>query len=609
MNVAVFERGRRPDGFALRLGASGPGRGCAPSPRAAALPFARRQWAGVLFALLVWSWIPLAHGQEQEPDQENGADCTLYMVPGTADFDISSVPQPARNVQFPEDAYVGNIVYTSYPIFNANDPEENNALFQLVDVLHIDTRPQVIRHQLLFRPGDPVNQRLLNETARVLRDSDYLYDARVWPYRICGSKVDVEVVTREVWTLSGGVSLSRSGGSDETEISISDSNFLGYGKTFSLSRTSSTDRDGVEFAYSDPNVLGSRHTLDLFYADNDDGFFSLLEAQRPFYSLDARYAWGLSYQSREQVDDLYEQGEEVASFETSVNQNEIFFGTSEGWQGGVTERWWFGLHAQSESYSMAEGEPAPEEFPEDREFNYPFVGFNYIEENFIEVSNLNQMHRIEDFNLGRSWGWRLGVADTAFGSNADRLVYDASLRNAWKLNGSTLMQLETTLNGMWRYSDDQSEDVTVEGNWRWYDGVGKQQGTYLALDVRYARNLPKNEQLLLGSEEQLRGYPARYQNGTRSFVFTAERRFYTDWHLWRLLRIGGAVFFDVGRAWEPGDENSNATGLLADAGFGLRLASSRAQSNRVLHIDFAFPFEKENDIDSFQVLVTARQSF
>jgi hypothetical protein len=550
----------------------------------------------------------LVHSQPPA-DVSAVSNCTVFIEPGSSDFDISSLAQPAGDINLPDDAVIGDIVFTRYPIFNADDPQEDNALFRFVDFLHMDTRRKVIRDQLLFDTGDPLNKRVLYESARVLRDSEYLYDARVWPYRVCGNRVDIEVLTREVWTLTGGASFSRSGGSDETNISISDSNFLGYGKTFSLSRTSSTDRDGIEFSYTDPNVVGSRYTLDLFYADNDDGFHSALEAERPFYSLDARYAAGIGYNNHEQIDDLYERGEEVASFQTNLQQHEIRAGISDGWQGGVTKRWWFGLHAREENYSLAEGEPAPAQLPVDREINYPFVGFDYIEENFIQVSNLNQMHRIEDFNLGRSWGWRLGVADTAFGSDTNRLVYQANARNAWHVNGSTLMQVETSLGGMWRYSDNQVEGLLWELNWRWYDGVGKKQGTYLALDVNFARNLPLNQQLLLGSEEQLRGYPARYQNGTRSFVFSAERRFYTDWHLWRLLRVGGALFFDVGRAWEPGDELSGATGVLADVGFGIRLASSRAQTKQILHIDFAFPFEQEHDIDNVQVLVTAKQSF
>ncbi|GAB1264851.1 BamA/TamA family outer membrane protein [Aurantivibrio infirmus] len=535
--------------------------------------------------------------------------CVQFIEPGSSKFDISTAPNPVANIQFPEDAVVGNIVFTRYPIFNANDSNENNALFSLVDFLHIDTQPRVIRAQLLFQSGERLNMRELEEAARALRESEYFYDARIWPYRMCGTRVDIEVLTREVWTLSGGASFSRSGGADEQSVSIRDSNIFGRGETLSLESTSSTDRDSFEVLYFDPNVVGSRHELNLFYADSDDGSQKILDLQRPFYSLDTHAAWGVRYDDHDRVDNLFERGEDVAGFETQSRQREIYYGESNGWDDGVTKRWFLGFRWQKESFLAAEDEVLPAVFPQDREINYPFVGYNYIEENFIKTSNLNQMHRIEDFNLGKSWGLRLGFAEEEFGSDQDRTVFSANWRDAWQLSDSTIMQLKLNASGFWQNDNDKGESVVLESYLRYYDGLNKNQGTYIALDMKYARNLPVHEQLLLGAEENLRGYPARYQNGDRSFVLSVERRYYTDWHLFRLLRVGGAVFFDVGRAWEPDDINDDASGVLADVGFGLRIASSRAQTKRTLHVDVAFPLEDLDDVDSYEVVITAKQSF
>jgi hypothetical protein len=57
------------------------------------------------------------------------------------------------------------------------------------------------------------------------------------------------------------------------------------------------------------------------------------------------------------------------------------------------------------------------------------------------------------------------------------------------------------------------------------------------------------QMLQLGGDNGLRGYPLRYQGGTRRALLTVEQRFYTDLYLWRLFRVGGATFIDVGRAW------------------------------------------------------------
>ena len=118
-----------------------------------------------------------------------------------------------------------------------------------------------------------------------------------------------------------------------------------------------------------------------------------------------------------------------------------------------------------------------------------------------------------------------------------------------------------------------------------------------------------NEYLLLGGDNGLRGYPLRYQSGTRRALFTAEERFYTDLYLWRLFRIGGAVFADVGRAWGGDNTNTVDPGWLSDVGFGLRIVSARSAFGNVVHLDIAMPLNGTPDIDKVQFLVTTKTSF
>src|SRR5206468_6122059 len=98
-----------------------------------------------------------------------------------------------------------------------------------------------------------------------------------------------------------------------------------------------------------------------------------------------------------------------------------------------------------------------------------------------------------------------------------------------------------------------------------------------------------SEQLLLGGDNGLRGYPLRYQSGVQRALLTFEERFYTDLYLFRLFRIGGAAFFDTGHAWGGNFVNTLNPGWLSDAGFGLRIVSARSAFGNVLHVDIAFP--------------------
>jgi hemolysin activation/secretion protein len=117
------------------------------------------------------------------------------------------------------------------------------------------------------------------------------------------------------------------------------------------------------------------------------------------------------------------------------------------------------------------------------------------------------------------------------------------------------------------------------------------------------------EQLLLGGDNGLRGYPLRYQAGDASALVTLEQRFYTDWQPLKLFNVGAAVFFDAGRTWGRDEFAPAPAGWLKDVGIGLRLGSARSGLGNVLHIDLAFPLDGDSDIDSMQLLIETRKSF
>ena len=116
--------------------------------------------------------------------------------------------------------------------------------------------------------------------------------------------------------------------------------------------------------------------------------------------------------------------------------------------------------------------------------------------------------------------------------------------------------------------------------------------------------LTADQQILTGGSSGLRGYPNRYQAGTRSFRITAEERFYTDLYPLRVLRIALAGFVDVGRAWSSRQDND----VLANAGVGLRFESTRTNRNLVYHLDVAFPIVDGPGVSGVEVTLTSKRS-
>src|SRR6185436_14785090 len=131
---------------------------------------------------------------------------------------LAAGPEVQGAPAIPPGSIIGEVRVTAQDLFDPEKPGENGRLFRLANQVHRSTRTGVIERQLLFRPGDVFSPELVAESARLLRQNDYLYDVDIRPVLREDGKVDVEVTTRDVWTLEGGASFSRSGGTNNTSL-------------------------------------------------------------------------------------------------------------------------------------------------------------------------------------------------------------------------------------------------------------------------------------------------------------------------------------------------------------------------------------------------------
>lgn len=498
----------------------------------------------------------------------------------------------------------GAVRIVQQPIFNTDLPEENLWLYRTANRLHIDTHERALRDLLLFEPGQPLTIEQLEESERLLRARPYLYDARVVPRRVCGNVVDVDVVTRDVWTLLPRIGFDRAGGDNSYAIGILDPNVLGTGKSVSVGYSKDQDRSGVDFFYEDPNVRGSRTALAVYLENADDGSRQLLDVRRPFFSFDTRYALGVRVDNFDREEGLYELGQEVSEFRHETRFGEVFGGWSRGRQpGDRVGRWRVGYTYEDHTFDRLSGVLAPDPFPEDRTYAYPWIGYESVKERFETMRNFDRFHRTEDLNLGRRWGARLGWSDEVFGGDdQSRLVVRGGYSNATRMGQRHLYRYGLSLDGYWSFTADEEQDVVTRAYGRYNFERSEHRAFAASLDLVYVRNLPVDRQLLLGGDSGLRGYPSRYQTGDRRFLLTVEERFFTDYYPFRLARVGYAVFADVGRAWDSDSPSGDGFGVLADVGVGLRLESTRTRSDRILHLDLAFPLADGKDVSAMEIL-------
>jgi outer membrane protein assembly factor BamA len=504
-------------------------------------------------------------------------------------------------------ARIGEIRIRPLDIFDTSIPEEDTALFRLANKLHIRTRESVIADQLLFESGQPYDGRLLQESARLLRDTRYLYDARIEPVALRDGVVDVEVVTNDVWTLNPGVSFGRKGGKNTSGFELEELNLLGLGTQIGVSRNQDIDRTSTLFKYRDRQLGRSWWSLALDYADNSDGKRKGIVLDRDFYALDTRWAAGSAFLDDERIDSRYDRGEVVDEYRVRQKAATVYGGWSRGLVGGEVLRWRAGYTYDDRQFDGVPGSKLPSDVPPDRKLAYPWVSAEWIQDDFRETRNRDQIERTEDFAYGWRARGRIGYASTGFGSDRDAVVFDGRVSRgfSWGRNNSLLM--EASFDG--RHEDGQFRDLLLEAEARYYRRHSERRLSFASLTVAVGHELDADRQVLLGGDNGLRGYPLRYQGGEGRWLLTLEQRFYSNWYPFRLVNVGGAVFADVGAAFGANPYGSEVRDTLADVGFGLRLGNSRSGLGNVLHLDVAFPLSADKSIKNVQFLVETKRSF
>ncbi len=522
------------------------------------------------------------------------------------DFVGSSKPTVAAET-IPEGATIGRVVFERQNVFDLSNPKESNWLYALANRWHVVTRESLIRKQILIEEGDRYESRLVEESGRILRRNSFLFDANVRPVAVNGNTVDVEVATRDVWSLVPDISFSRAGGENRIKLGVEDTNLLGRGQLIRLARTEDVDRESNSFEFADENITRRRWSLYVRAADNSDGYSNQLSISRPFVALDTPWSAGVTLFDDRRNTQLYRLGETAAEFRADRQYASAFGGWSTGLKGRWVRRFTGGVVYDDNRFSAAPNSTLPPAIPDDRKLVYPFIGFEVFEDRFEIDSNRNQIGRNEDFYIGTRLTASLGWANESFGADRDALIYSAVFSQGFGSLKTSALLIDLAASG--RHENDRAANAVASVRARYYWHWARQRTFFVTLSGTAGDNLDLDNPVQLGGDTGLRGYPLRYQSGDSKLLFTMEQRFFTNWYPWRLFRVGGAVFADIGRSWGENPIGEPNLGWLRDVGFGLRLAPTRAATTKTVHIDIAFPLDGDSSIDSVQFLLEAKQSF
>jgi hypothetical protein len=505
-------------------------------------------------------------------------------------------------------AVIGSISIRNGSIFDLENPAEDNFLYRFANKTHITTRPDVIEQQLLFEPGEALSIQRLQESERILRENRYLQAARIMAIPQEDGEVDIEVSTRDTWTLLPKFSFSHSGGESKSRVGLKEGNLLGTGISLEALYESDVDRDTQVLKILDTHIGDSWYGVQAAYENSSDGYTHDFRIGKPFYSLDSTRANGFSYYDNDRVVSLYDHGEIGSQYRQQSDVQEILYGWSNGLQNGWAKRFTTGFALDGHHFSEVPGGiHAATVLPEDRHLAYPFFAIELVQDKYEKVRNQDQIARVEDRFTGTAFNFRVGLASAGFGSDRDALLVDAGAQTSFFRSRSSSLVFATQFSG--RQEATGLKNAALSVDLKYYKHHSEKRLLYAAVSGTLGHELDLDQVPYLGGDNGLRGYPLRYQTGEKLALFTLEQRFFTDWYPFRLFPVGAAIFFDAGRVWGNSPLGIANDGLLRDVGVGLRLGNPRSGHGNVVHIDVAYPLDGPSDLSNVQFIVEAKQSF
>ena len=453
---------------------------------------------------------------------------------------------------------------------------------RIANDVHVLTHEDVIRRELLFKEGDPYDQRLVDESARHLRRLDFIGGIAIKTDTMPDNTVNVTVSARDRWTLSPEMSLQAGGGVSGYGIGVREENLFGTGQKAEVGYSRLSDRThpvGGAAAYTEPRLFGSWWSTSAQLRKADELSQASLDIQRPFYADAAEWA-ARGYAGVGTLRIRQYQDGEVLRDDYLNQQNEILWLASSS--GDDTK-----LQLAGSYYRMRTTSDSMQVRPFDN-VDLVIASLSLMGRDYYKGSYIENFGRVEDVPVGYLVGVavgrnlhfsKLGSVDyfaRVFGQESYRFGggfsgnYRATATSYFIRNVPDEMTVSATALHIWRLAPDQTllgrVTTTVGSHW------------------------DPTSQVTLGSFSGLRGYRSNEFAGQRLLVVNLEHRMFSLFNLW-FLKMGTSFFFDSGVIWSEG-EGFGHEPFHSAAGIGLQVESGKNLGSGIFSIDVAYNMDQ-----------------
>jgi hypothetical protein len=457
--------------------------------------------------------------------------------------------------------------------------------FRLVNALHVDTRPYVIRRELLFSAGETYDTARVHESERNLRALGIFRDVEIDTVST-DAGLTVRVYTTDGWTTNLGFGIQTSGSERVFNAFVQEVNLLGTRTIATLGYQSDPDRSSVLVGLDTPRVIADRVGIGASYSQRTDGHAAGASVRYPFLNLSARRGASLGWSLFDGRVLHYERGlrgrPDSARRKLALVRGDGAVALRASPRGYVH----LGLTAQVRRDDFGE-EGGTVELPRTITVAAgPYVSMRAPR--YIQVQNFQAMARVEDVDLGPSVRVDVAAAPRAWGYDRDGVGGRVSASMGAKVPMGFL-QFGGSVGGL--QSSAGTDSSSLDG----YTLAVVQPNDKHLVVARVSggrlRHPPFAVEYDLGLGYGVRAFPSHAFTGDRYYLTNAEYRWLAVPRLLGLVGLGVAGFVDHGGAWFGGDDRRSGT----NAGVGLRIGSIRSAGSLVGRLDVAYRFESDRE--------------
>lgn len=435
--------------------------------------------------------------------------------------------------------------------------------YRIANTLHVETRENVIRRELLIDVGDPYDSALVAESERNLRALGIFRDVRI-DRADTDSGIVVVVRTEDAWTTTFGVGAATSGSQSVIDLSLQEANLLGTRTVALLAYRNDTDRSSIAAGFDTPRAIGDRIGVGGSIVERSDGRSTTASLRLPFLSLSslrgasvtAAVSEGrlLRFRGSTVVDSIWR--------ESALLRADAAYAVVAGPRGYVR----LGVLGQ-----VLRDDMVPlvdrDDIPRTRTATAgPYVAIRAPR--YLRAYNVERIGRVEDVDIGAFVTLALLAAPAAWGYDRNGVGASLGAGTGFRIPGGFV---RLGARGSLLQTEDGTDSATVEGAGTYVSQRGERHLVVLHGSGGRQHNPIPGREFDLGLGNGLRAFPAHAFTGDRYFVLTGEYRYLLWPRLFGLVGVGAAAFGGHAGAWEGGRARRTGT----EIGAGLRLASIR----------------------------------